>query len=50
MIELHYAPGNASMAPHILLHELGLPFQLRLVDRALSAHKAPTYLALNPNG
>lgn len=50
MIELHYHPGNASMAPHIVLHELGLPFTLRLVDRAANAHKAPAYLALNPNG
>ena len=50
MIELHYVPGNASMAPHILLHELGLPFQLRLVDRAHNAHKSADYLALNPNG
>ena len=50
MIELHYVPGNASMAPHILLHELGLPFQMRLVDRAHNAHKSADYLALNPNG
>jgi len=50
MIELHYHPGNASLAPHILLQELGLPFALRLVDRAQGAHKAPGYLALNPNG
>lgn len=50
MIELHYFPGNASMAPHILLHELGLPFTLRLVDRTQNAHHQPAYLALNPNG
>ena len=50
MIELHYHPGNASMAPHILLHELALPFALRWVDRANLAHKSPAYLALNPNG
>lgn len=50
MIELHYFPGNASMAPHILLHELGLPFTLQLVDRTTNAHKQPAYLALNPNG
>ena len=49
-IELHYFPGNASMAPHIVLHELGLPFSLRLVDRSVGAHKRPDYLALNPNG
>ena len=50
MIELHYHPGNASMAPHILLHELALPFTLCLVDREARAHKQPGYLALNPNG
>ena len=50
MIELHYFPGNASMAPHILLHELKLPFALRLVDRTQNAHKQADYLALNPNG
>jgi glutathione S-transferase len=50
MIELHYYPGNASLAPHILLHELALPFRLQRVDRNVNAHKAPAYLALNPNG
>ena len=32
-VELHYFPGNASMAPHAVLHELGLAFRLQLVDR-----------------
>ena len=50
MIELHYYPGNASMAPHLLLEEIGVPFELRLVDRAQDAHKSPAYLRLNPNG
>lgn len=50
MIELHYYPSTASMAPHILLRELGVPFELRLVDRAQNAQKMPTYLKLNPNG
>lgn len=50
MIQLHYHPGNASMAPHILLHELGVPFEKVLVDRAANAHKSPAYLKLNPNG
>lgn len=50
MIELHYFPGNASMTPHIVLEELGVPFGLRLVDRARAAHKSPEYLRLNPNG
>ena len=35
---------------HILLEELGVPFTLKLVDRANAAHKSPEYLTLNPNG
>jgi glutathione S-transferase len=49
-LTLHYYPGNASMTPHILLRELGLPFELQLVDRAQAAHKSAAYLKLNPNG
>jgi glutathione S-transferase len=47
---LHYYPSNASLTPHILLRELGLPFSLQLVDRAQDAHKSQGYLKLNPNG
>ena len=47
---LHYHPGNASLAPHILLEEIGTPFELVFVDRAQGAHKSAAYLALNPNG
>ena len=50
MIELYYFPGNASMAPHMLLEEIGAPFELRLVDRANAAHRQSDYLKLNPNG
>lgn len=50
MITLHYFPSNASFAPHVLLREIGAPFQLQLVDRTQAAHKSPAYLKLNPNG
>lgn len=50
MIELHYYPSNASMAPHVLLEELQIPFELVLVDRARELHKSDAYLQLNPNG
>lgn len=50
MIHLHYYPSNASMTPHLLLEELGVPFELELVDRSQQAHKSPEYLKLNPNG
>ncbi len=48
--QLHYYPSNASMAPHMLLEELGAPFELKLVDRTQDAHKSLAYLKLNPNG
>ena len=50
MLQLHYFPGNASLIPHLVLEELGVPFELKYVDRAVSAHKSPEYLAMNPNG
>ncbi|MBV8503001.1 MAG: glutathione S-transferase family protein [Paucibacter sp.] len=50
MISLHYSPSNASFAAHAVLRELGLPFELKLVDRDNMAHKSPAYLKLNPNG
>ena len=50
MIELHYYPGNASFAPHALLRELGLAFELKLVDRENRAHKSAAYRRLNPAG
>jgi glutathione S-transferase len=50
MIHLHYHPGNASLTPHFVLEELGVPFQLAFVDRENDAHKTPAYLKLNPNG
>ena len=49
-LTLHYAPSNASMAPHMLLQELGVPFRLQRVDREHNEHKSPAYLKLNPNG
>ncbi len=50
MIELYYSPGNANLAPHFILEDLGIDFRLRLLDRATKAHKAPEYLKLNPFG
>ncbi|MGH6639276.1 MAG: glutathione S-transferase family protein, partial [Polaromonas sp.] len=50
MIQLHYYPSTAAMAPHVLLEEIGVPFELVLVDRAQDVHKTQQYLKLNPNG
>lgn len=50
MIQLHYYPGNASFAPHIVLLESGAAFELRKVDKENNEHKSDDYLKLNPNG
>jgi glutathione S-transferase len=50
MLELHWYPGTAAMIPHIVLEEMGVPYERVLVDRARDHHKRPEYLKLNPNG
>lgn len=50
MIHLHYSPSTASMAPHILLEELGIPFELVPIDREAGELDSPAYRQLNPNG
>jgi glutathione S-transferase len=50
MYKLYYYPSNASLAPHIVLEEIGAPYELVLVDRNKQAHKKPDFLELNPSG
>jgi glutathione S-transferase len=50
MYKLFYYPRNASWAPHLLLAELGVDYELILVDRKTQQQKSPDYLALNPSG
>ena len=49
-MQLHHYPSTASMVPHLLLEELGIPFELVLVDRMRDEQKAPDFLRMNPNG
>jgi glutathione S-transferase len=50
MYQLYYYPNNASLAPHFLLHHMGLSYELVLVDKKSNAQKSPDYLRLNPAG
>ncbi len=50
MYKLFYYPGNANLAPHMLLEEIGAPYELVLVDRTKNAHKSADYMKLNPMG
>ena len=50
MLTLYFAPGSSSMAPHIALHEIGVPFESRPISIAKKETRTPAYLALNPEG
>lgn len=50
MYKLFYYPRNASWAPHLVLAEMGVDFELVLVDRKSNEQKSSEYLLLNPTG
>jgi glutathione S-transferase len=50
MLTLYFAPGSSSMAPHIALHEIGVPFESRPISLAKKENRTPAYLAINPEG
>jgi glutathione S-transferase len=50
MYALYHSPGTASMAVHLALLEIGVPYELREVDLERGAQRSPEYLKLNPNG
>jgi glutathione S-transferase len=50
MYKLHYYPANANVAPHMILEEIGIEYDLHFVDRTKNAQKSPEYLKINPNG
>ena len=48
MCKLYYYPGKANLAPHMLLEELGVSYELLPVGRTRDAHRSPEYMKLNP--
>jgi glutathione S-transferase len=50
MLTLYFAPGASSMAVHIALHEIGVPFEARPLSFAKNETRAPDFLAINPEG
>ena len=49
-MKLFYAPGACSLAAHIVLEEIGRPFEAVRLDLAAGDQRKPDYLALNPKG
>ena len=48
VMKLYYAPGACSLAPHIVLEEVGGRFELSRVDLAADQQNSPDYLRVNP--
>ncbi len=50
MLTLYFSPGSSAMATHIALHEIGVPFEAKLVSLAKGEQHSPEYLKVNPEG
>jgi glutathione S-transferase len=48
MLTLYFSPGSSAMATHIALHEVGVPFERKLVSLSDKAQFSPEYRAINP--
>jgi glutathione S-transferase len=49
-LAFYFAPGTSSMAPHIALHEIGVPFEARALSFETNEQRDPPYRAINPEG
>ena len=47
---LYYSPGSCSLAPHIVLEEIGLPFSLSLASTDDGKTRTTEFLRVNPKG
>ncbi len=50
MLTLYHAPNSRSATALYMLHELGEPFELEILDLKKGEHKSADYLAINPMG
>jgi glutathione S-transferase len=50
MFNLYYSPGACSLAPHIVLEELGVAYETHRVNLAAGEQRTPEYLKMNPLG
>jgi glutathione S-transferase len=49
-LKLYYSPGACSLAPHIVLEELGDPYAIELVSIPEGKTSSPEFLRINPKG
>lgn len=49
-MKLYYSPGACSFAPHIVLEEIGKPYETELVSTMDGSTQKEKYLRINPKG
>lgn len=49
-LEFYHGPKTRSTGVFILLEELGVPYELKLLNMKVMEHRKPPYLAINPMG
>jgi len=50
MYTLYFSPGSCSLIVNILLEELGIAFEAKMIDLEGGEHRREPYLAVNPKG
>src|SRR6266702_2716870 len=51
LMKLYFAPHTCSLSPHIVLRELGLPFELvRVNNKTKQTSEGRSFLEVNPKG
>lgn len=49
-MKLYYAPGACSIGIHVLLHEIGRPFETEKLNLMAGDQRKPDFAAINPKG
>lgn len=49
-MKLYYSQGACSLAPHIILEELGIPYTAQQIEFSKGDNERPEFLRLNPMG
>ena len=49
-LTLHASPGSCSLAPHIVLEEIGKPFSLAMMSTDRGDARTPEFKKINPKG
>ena len=47
-MKLYYSPGSCALGIHVLLEEIGAPFELRRVNFGEREQHGEAYVAINP--